>query len=524
MKLTAESLVYAECPRSVGDIISLPAQRKAFPRSLERLPQVCSVSWFAEIAAQQGLNGDRSPTTLMKALQGHYVHMFRKWKREPGWVKNRRVPNTIIHEIRRQHALSGSSSELVVPHSGHGGVRFCIPNVGLIADAERVCRFDRLKGIRQLSTLRTPVIEHCVAGPADAKPARRRFPHTRAEHSRLVAAMMTFLAHNLGQHPLGPATVAGIGHDTLTAAGGDMTHALDRAAFDEDKHFATFARSPAFGDFAQHWGLPVELITETIAGRGLLGDLLDFADKLAYVGLDVDMYLRAISENGPLWYPKGFLEIEELVQKHPDICRVWETAEIREGQLVVGDFEALTAFLQLRMLLFRWLYYNPMCLPWEHAITELVLRPMYQSGFVTQEELLRHDDQWLSWQMDEFLERPLRSGTDGFLESLEPHAVGISFETYSTVEAAKARARQFNDIPSQIAVVDEMPPVTKTGADRFRVWDQGKVKTFRQAAPKHAERLDALLHGDRSVVVGILDLRLLEVPERVWPRLNKLRH
>ncbi|MEI6346192.1 MAG: hypothetical protein WCO79_03090 [bacterium] len=506
---------------SVGDIISLPAQRGAFPRSLERLPEVCSASWFAEIAAQQVINGDRSPAILMEALQGHYGHMFQQWKREPGWIKNRRVPSTVIHEIRRQHALGGSSPELVIPHSGHGGVHFCIPSVGLVADAERVCRFDRLREIRQLSTLPTPVAEHVAGGSVGEKPARWRFAHTRAEHSRLVAAVMTLLAHNLGLHPLGQATVAGIGHDTLTAAGGDMTHKLDREAFDEDKHFATFARSPAFGEFARHWGLSVELITETIAGRGLLGDILDFADKLAYVGLDVHMYLQAISKNGPLWYPKGFLEIEGLVREHPDVCRVWETAEIREGQLVVGDFESLVAFLQLRMLLFRWLYYNPMCLPWENAIAELVLRPMYESGFVTHDELLQHDDRWLSRQMDVFLERPARSGGEGFLESLEPHAVGISFETYPTVEIARARARQFNDDLSVSVVVDEMPPMTKTGADRFRVWDQGRVKTFRRAAPKHASALDALLHGDRSVVVGILDLRALEIPERVWPKLNK---
>lgn len=524
MKLTAKGLVYAEHPTSVGDIISLPIQRKALPRSLEQLPSVCSGSWFMEIVAQQGLNGDRSPKTLLAALQGHYAHMFQEWKREPGWIKNRRVPKVIVHEIRRWHALSGSSSEIIIPHSGHGGVHFCIPKVGLIAHAESVCGFRRLGRIRQLSTLRTPVIDRATHVPFGQKPARRRFPHTRAEHSRLVAALMTFLAHNLDQRPLGPATVAGIGHDTLTAAGGDMTHALDRAAFDEDQHFGVFAHSSAFADFAQRWSLPVELIVETIAGRGLLGDILDFADKLAYVGLDVDMYLRAISENGPLWYPKGFLEIEDLLQRHPNVCQVWETAEIREGQLVVGDFESLAAFLQLRMLLFRWLYYNPMCLPWERAIMEAVLRPMYQSGFVTREELLRHDDQWLSWQMDEFLERPLRSGTEGFLESLEPHAVGISFETYPTLEAATARARHFNDDQSRIVVVDEMPPITKTGADRFRIWDQGKLKSFRQAASKHAEALDALLHGDRSVVVGILDLRALEIPERVWSRLNKIRY
>ncbi len=481
------------------------------------LPKVCSREWFTEVAIHAKLNGDRSPDTLFGGLVNHYKHIMTSHGREPAWLK--KIPDTVVHEIRRQHAINGSE-QVVVEHAGAGGIRFCIPHVSLFAEAEEVFDFKRLGGIAQLSTLRVPVSAIAPHGTRPL-PMRKRFPHTRLAHSRRVAAFMTLMVSNILKEQLSPATVAAVGHDTFTAAGGDMTHGIDRRAFDEDLHFRLLLERPDFLSFLDKWKLPGELIVSTVASQGVLGGVLDAADKLGYVGLDADSYLAAVQENLPLWYPDGFLAIEGMIIKHPNICRIWESARLREGQLVFEDSEGLAAFLRLRMLLFRWLYYNPLCLCWEHALAESFLRPMYNSGFITREQLWSHDDRWLSLEFDRFLDRVPRYRS-GLLEDLEPHPFGISFEQYPTKAAASIRAREFNDDLSRTVVVDEMVPVTKTGADRFQVVEHGKVKKFAEAFVRQTAELEALLHGDRVVSVAVLNLPELGIPERKWKEVKIL--
>ena len=499
-------------------MICLPPPHQFLMRGMRALPDACSSEWFAEVTAHAQLKGDRSPDVLFGGLLSHYGHIHGQHHREPAWV--RKIPPTVVQEIRRRHAINGSE-ETVIEHSGAGGVRFCVPHGSLFAASEEVFDFRRLGGIAQLSTLRVPVSS--IPSPsAQAQPMRKRFSHTRVAHCRRVAGFMTLMASNLLHEQVAPATVSAVGHDTLTAAGGDMTHALDREAFDEDLHFARLLQRPDFQIFLKCWNLPGELIVSTVAGQGVLGDMNDAADKLGYVGLDADHYLAAVRENLPLWYPDGFLAIEGMIIKHPEVCRIWESARIREGQLVFEDSAGLAAFLRLRMLLFRWLYCNPICLAWEHALAESFLRPMYVSGFVTREQLWSHDDRWLSLQFDEFLERRPRF-RPGLLEDLEPFPFGITFEQYSTLEAALIRARAFNDDSSKTVVVDKMTPVTKTGANRFRVVEGGKVKKFSEAFTRQTAELEALLRGDQVVSVAILDLPELGIPPRVWPKV-KLRH
>jgi len=522
----------------VGSIVCLPPPHPFLQRGLSRLPSACHSEWFTEVSVHGGLLGTSqtlSQDSLLAAITSHYTHIQVSYSREPGWIA--KVPPTVAHEIRRRHAINGSQ-EVVIEHSGAGGVRFCAPHGSLFAEAENVFDFRRLSGIAQLSNLRVPV---SLAPPHNTQPTpmRKRFSHTRSEHSRRVAGFMTLMVantlteqlspatvaavgHDTLTEQLSPATVAAVGHDTLTAAGGDMTHAINRTDFDEDVHFRTLLNRPNFRSFLEHWKLPGELIVSTVASKGLLGDMLDVADKLGYVGLDADHYLAAVRENLPLWYPDGFLAIEGMIIKHPEVCRIWESARIREGQLVFEDGEGLAAFLRLRMLLFRWLYYNPLCLCWEHAIAESFIRPMYTSGFVTREQLWSHDDRWLSLKIDEFLERVSRH-RPGLLEDLEPYPFGIVFEQYPTMAAALIRAKGFNDDVSKTIVVDDMAPVSKTGAQRFRVVEQGKVKPFAQVFSRQTAELETLLQGDRVVSVAIIDLAELGIPERVWPKV-KLRH
>ncbi len=513
--ITAKGLAEAG-PTQVGSMICLPPPAPFLKRGMQVLPNACDrKEWFAEVAMHAGLNGDRSPDVLFGGLLNHYGHIQGQHRREPTWT--RRIPSTVLHEIRRRHAINGSE-EIIIEHSG--GVRFCAPRGSLFAESEKVFNFERLSGIAQLSTLRVPVSS--VASPnARSQPMRKRFSHTRVAHCRRVAGFMTLMASNLLHEQVAPATVSAVGHDTLTAAGGDMTHALDREAFNEDLHFAKLLKRSDFQTFLQHWNLPGELIVSTVAGQGVLGDMNDAADKLGYVGLDADHYLAAVRENLPLWYPDGFLAIEGMIIKHPEVCRIWESARIREGQLVFEDSAGLAAFLRLRMLLFRWLYNNPLCLCWEHALAESFLRPMYTSGFITREQLWSHDDQWLSLKMDAFLERTPRFRS-GLLEDLEPFPFGITFEQYPTKEAAVMRARTFNDDLSKTTVVDEMTPVTKTGAKRFRVVENGKVKTFAEAFSRQADELETLLHGEKLVSVAILDLRELGVHPSMWSKVKRL--
>lgn len=514
MSLTAESLLRADRPTPVGSMICLPRPPAFLDRGMKYLPNACQHEWFREVAVHVGLNGDRSPQVLLDGLVQHYGHIQVAHGREPGWIE--RIPPSVRHEVRRRAAINGSQEQVIE----HAGVRFCVPHGSMFAHAEQVFNLNRLDRIRQLSSLRVPI--SATVAQSGQKPLQNRFPHNRRSHSRGVAAIVTLICWNVLREQIDPGTAAGVGHDTKTAAGGDMVHAIDRKAFNEDEHFAQLLVDPDFQAFLARWNLPGELIASTVAGKGLLGDILDWGDKSEYVSTDTRHYLEAVKENLPLWYPDGFLEIERMISRHPNACRIWEAARIHEGQLVCEDLEGLAVFLRLRMLLFRWIYLNPTCLCWEHAIAEPFIRPMYESGFVTREQLWSHDDRWLSLEIDRFLDRTPRFRS-GLLEDLDPYPFGIVFEQYPTMEAALIRARGFNDDPSKTVVVDKITPATKTGANRFRVVKHGQVQTFAQAFPRETAELEALLRGDEVVSVAILDLPELGVPEHTWKKV-KLRH
>lgn len=247
--------------------------------------------------------------------------------------------------------------------------------------------FFRLGGINQLGYLVPP-------RPEEWKKDIRvsytfpQFKHTRWAHSRLVAFLMeAVLAKNgFSEKERFLAVLTAAYHDVATPSGGDSAKRVDPVALNEEENF-DFALN--LHGLAQKWkeeyGFDVASAKQWVKGRGLVGQVLDIVDKMAYTALDC-LYLG-------LSQP---CKVRSYGIKHPLVMDVWEDLQVNSDRTSFAFTDANRLF---RFLLFRAyehldLLMNPYSRALDFFLTKMI-KPLYRRGVVTKEELLTQNDEWL---------------------------------------------------------------------------------------------------------------------------------
>lgn len=359
----------------------------------------------------RSFSGSLDPLEYIRLQSEYDVHCMRTGQ-EPSWIY--RLKPIDRGPFRRDYAMGeGAEQHSIFPHLPYLGFGCVVLEDGLTDRVIQAFKLDRLRNIRQLAFLHYPIRR------ADGMAVLgMTFPHHRFSHVLIAATIATLVAHNLKLTPKETKTlqIAALTHDAMTPAGGDTTKLADpaRVAFDEDAAYhELFTRFPAAQRLIEDEGVEQRDLISAIRGHGTLRTLLDLVDKMSYVSMDATEFFGPVNptfampnQDEGMVLPPGFDRGRELLAQFPDLCALWHTIRLEDGQVVMQDADRVARFFLLRAILFRDLYYNPHSRWLEHTIASVVLRYLYESGKVTRDQFLSMTDAELEKRIDRVMGRP----------------------------------------------------------------------------------------------------------------------
>lgn len=390
---------------------------------------------------------------------------------------------------------------LNVPHFPFGGFGYSIAEEGMVETVARIFGLLRLQYVGQLGFLQDPIFgwSRGVVQPA-------RFTHTRFLHSLDVYALVTLIARNnwkkLGAEQVRALQVAALTHDVLTPAGGDTIKHIDPRLLNEDSHYREVLSQEEVAGWCILNHIDQPLLVDTVAGKGLLGSLLDLADKIAYVGRDTSQYLtyphqqgEAVDPQQP--WPPEYRAIQRIISDVPDICTLWDAVSIKDGQVFVEDVDRLVQFLTLRARMFQGLYLNVYARYGEERVMETLVNHLYTTGRLSRNDLLAMTDFELIQAVEDFF---------GILNpniSVDFKEMGPHFEFFPDLESARKRERELLESGVVFVKAEDVKESANPATD-ILVQEDGNILPLCEARPKAAERIERIIGTPNPVRVSYL--------------------
>ncbi|MEK7201872.1 MAG: hypothetical protein AAB737_04530, partial [Patescibacteria group bacterium] len=318
---------------------------------------------------------------------------------DPPWV--RFCPGDLKRYLRYEKAIHGPPHEpFVIAHLPFSGVGYVIKENGLTEQTVNVFGLGRLGGIGQLGYLQDPSVSEY-----GTKAYTLPFHHTRYAHVLDVRVLASLMAVNSRLPRLWRNTlaVAALTHDARTPAGGDTTKLIDPEAFDEDEHYPEVLEETDWEELRMRYRLSPQLLIDTVQGKGALGQLLDIADKCAYVSRDLAVCQWRDGGESPFYpVPQWFHPFRALIAQSPEVCSIWDCVRVNhEGTVYFTDAKRLGEFLLVRALLFRELYLHPAARFKEFLLSGFLGKFFYERGELTRDQLLMMTDRDLERFIDQ---------------------------------------------------------------------------------------------------------------------------
>src|SRR3990167_4220840 len=172
--------------------------------------------------------------------------------------------------------------------------------------------------------------------------------------------------------------VAALMHDIAMPPFGDATIELDAEALSEEVAISRLLRRYDLKAL-ERFGVQKRQILATIRGQGILGKLLDLADKISYTACDVDHY---IGDPYTIDIPNVLDVLTEpiaaLVRADPNWADLYKDIRLTStGKPYFNNIQRLSIFLELRAKIHDALYLNPRCRGLD-LLYRLLLAPLYR--------------------------------------------------------------------------------------------------------------------------------------------------
>lgn len=398
--------------------------------------------------------------------------------REPGWIAD--APMALMRWLRLQFAIQEEAAEIVLdlPYTG---ISFAIKDDGLHFDLCRACNVWRLSGIRQLGFLQAPSPNHDCLGSQPLSDG------TRYLHTTDAMAISTLIAHNLAlpESLYNTVRAAAILHDIGTPAGGDSVKLVDVQGLDEDLNFRAILARHEFGPVFERYGIDHDTLCEAILNRGLAGEILDIADKLAYTGRDIHQTRHHISIGARSGVQPGLRTLEQHLERYPEVCSIWDCVVEHDGHAVFTEPARLAAFLRVRALMFRELYYHPRARFAEFLVSRLIVKALFRRKLVTPASLREMTDE----ELVRLMETEYGTGPYSFGRICDEDTSRV--RSFATLEEARGFVATLKEKGTMFAVIDDDRKSIKTGT-HLRVVVGGRVSAFSEACPGDAREIQEL--------------------------------
>jgi HD superfamily phosphohydrolase len=317
------------------------------------------------------------------------------------------------------------------------------------------------------------------------------FNHTREAHSLDVLAIgMLIVKNNPCLQPYENLLhTAFLTHDARTPALGDTTKGVDPEFFDEDKQYNTFFKdNPEWELIRNDYDIDEQKLYERVNGKGVLGQVLNLADKIAYVTRDAQMYtklmLHIATEDSILDNESD--KLFELVEKNPYITDIWNDIKVIDDRVVIKQSEQVANFFLLRALMFKHVYYAPGAHFPERAILQYFLKEMYNKKILTGEEILNCTDSLLENYITAYAE------IDPYFSGQSIQKIAPRIESFDSYELAERYLSMLDK--SRTAFIDTFTNKTKTGVED--IWIEqpdGHITLFKYAFPDMYEKIQSIM-------------------------------
>lgn len=467
-----------------------------YPCSIRVVDMAIFTAIRFDIATLKSLGLWLNSQEWFKALPGAIVsweklcnayNCAREKNARPQWLNY--LPQTAQQQLETNYLCTEADIYKAVPCMPYTGLGMVILEDGFLREVDEALGIARLGGIRQLASLHDPTVR---------SDSWRQFPqsfdHTRYVHSVDTCALASIIgtACGLAEQELTLLRLAAQSHDVLTPAGGDTIKDIDPEGLDEDHNYPEVFSKPGWPKLRGKYGISEALLAETILGKGLLGSILDAADKLAYVGRDLSNFLyqnppgTQVNEDFPELYDR----ITALLNINPYPCSIWDCAEKRDGQLVFTDADRLADFLRMRALMFRILYDNGSARFREAGLVIPLAKILYEDGTLTRKMLLAMNDMQLFDILNEKL------GFPGRVMSVVSYSEDPRCDEFETFQEALAFEQEIARSELETMTHCEVAHKPSTGClKKFNVVRNGKVMAFSEAYPSHAWDIEEIFYN-----------------------------
>lgn len=219
--------------------------------------------------------------------------------------------------------------------------------------AARILPLERLQGLRKLGFLSV------IQRGGDIRDFRG-FDHDALEHTLLVPRAAELILEEAGfpENIINEVIVAGLLHDIALPAGGEAVVRLDPENLDEENHWRDVLSREQLFQLIFDLGLDPVHISMAIKNNGIVGKVLDIADRIAYTTVD-SSYFYGKRNAPPYLYKTVKIDVET-------------------GTVYFDYPEALGKFLQLRAENHFNVYNHPVNKGADFMIRTL-LRPLYST-------------------------------------------------------------------------------------------------------------------------------------------------
>jgi HD superfamily phosphohydrolase len=481
-----------------GDLLLLPEQ------SPQLIEEVRALRHGQTIAVGESLLVEANERYF--PLSGEYRNYRAEYGKEPEWMAEK--PLSVQRRLRLDWAILEENPLSILGVYPHTGLSYMVREGGLCEELMHAFKLFRLHGIKQLGFLQTPWFEDSLYPQPIAE-------HNRFVHSLDVMVIASVIGYNLGLDEVRFNTLrmAAFTHDMGTPAGGDSVKLVNPAAFDEDLNYPQLIGRFNWEHIRTKYKIEEELLIETILNRGLLGQILDIADKLAYVARDLhacDPYLHYGRDH---YDQHGLHTILTLVERYPNVCGLWDAVSVHEGRMVITDAARLSAFLKVRTLMFRELYYHPNARFGEYLVSRVLVKSLYNSGRLTRERLLEMQDYELHMVLNEEFGTGRHHAAISSVVT-EISAAGAQRKTFHQREEAEKFAESLRAGGNPFVLVEDNHRGIKTGA-HFKVMTPQGPQSFAYAYPGEARELEEMATLFPSVHVYYLEKFPMISPEKI---------
>jgi HD superfamily phosphohydrolase len=359
----------------------------------------------------------------------------------------------------------------------------------------KIPALNRLSNIKCLSFL-------SYVGPDPKNMYFTEFTHSRLDHTLTVALITEEILRQNGfsQKEINIGIVAALLHDIATPAYGDATKQVDMKNLHEEDHWWEVLDKKA-KDFILQFGTR-EMYDKIIKNQGVLGKVLDIADRITYTMKD----LNALQVEPPKvgQKPNPYLsDLNIIIANYPKIGNIYKTVgvDLKKQEVFFNDPDILNIFLNLRAHLHQKLYLHPISQAKDLFISKIIAQ-IYSTDVnsILSPSKLRK-------MTDNDLLQALGNYHGSSMVSMHPQLVNwdAEFQKFDSIDEAKNKRRKLKR-RKNIAVVGIKECRGFDPGTNYKIANGYEYIEFREHNPSAADEIEEIAESTKGIFLFWADV------------------